>query len=199
MGLIKKIGRGIKKVARKVIPKEISGIMQVAAPFVAAGPAGIPGALALSLGGQLRSGRGRISPLKTLLAIAPSRTFRDFYSGYDVNIPFSGGRTFSLGDNRLTDAGLKLDEFLYGYDSATKGDIQGILGTGGKGLSVKGLLEGSIFTPDGKNISKPRVAAAVVAGLTLTQTQQQIEEEGEKEGLEPSEIARLQQEAAEMW
>ena len=53
MGLIKKIKRGIKKVARKIIPKEVAGIMQVAAPFVAATPAGIPAALALSLGGQL--------------------------------------------------------------------------------------------------------------------------------------------------
>ena len=66
---LKKIGRAIKKTVRKIVPKEVAGIMQVAAPFVAATPAGIPAALALSLGGQLRQGRGRISPLKTLLAI----------------------------------------------------------------------------------------------------------------------------------
>ena len=39
-----KVLGGAKKVVRKIVPKEISGIMQVAAPFVAAGPAGIPGA-----------------------------------------------------------------------------------------------------------------------------------------------------------
>ena len=83
---LKKIGRAIKKTVRKVVPKEVAGIMQVAAPFVAATPLGIPGALALSLGGQLRSGRGRISPLKTLLAIAPSQTFRGFTTGQRASL-----------------------------------------------------------------------------------------------------------------
>ena len=37
----------------------------------------------------------------------------------------------------------------------------------------------------------------MAAGLSLTQTQEQIEEEGEDAGLSSSEIARLQEEAAE--
>ena len=213
MGLIKKIKRGIKKVARKIIPKEVAGIMQVAAPFVAATPAGIPAALALSLGGQLRQGRGRISPLKTLLAIAPSQTFRGFTKGQVA--PF-GIENLRL-TGRAAQLGSGLDKLLYGAPEQfalsaepmgpgktsellkVADASQGLLSVGGEQLTPSGLLKGSLFTPDGKNISKPRVAAAVVAGLSLTQTQQQIEEEGEDAGLEPSEIARLQQEAAEMW
>ena len=114
MGLLKKIGRGIKKVARKIIPKEVAGIMQVAAPFVAATPAGIPAALALSLGGQLRSGRGRISPLKTLLAIAPSRTFRDFTTGQRAIGGRFGIPTINLEGTRAARLGSSLDKFLYG-------------------------------------------------------------------------------------
>ena len=207
MGLLRKIKRGIKKVARKIIPKEVAGIMQVAAPFVAATPAGIPAALALSLGGQLRQGRGRISPLKTLLAIAPSQTFRGFTKGQVA--PF-GIENLRL-TGRAAELGTGLDKLLYGApEKFAQGNEldelikvaeakQGLLSVGGEQLTPSGLLKGSIFTPDGKNISKPRVAAAVVAGLSLTQTQQQIEEEGEEAGLEPSEIARLQAEAAEMW
>jgi hypothetical protein len=206
---LKKIGRAIKKTVRKIIPKEVSGIMQVAAPFVAAKYGFIPG-LATSLGGQLRSGRGRISPLQTLLAVAPSKQFRGFTTG-DTGL-------FGIDSLKLTgraaELGTGLDKLLYGTPeqfalSAEPGNLnelikvaeakQGLLGVGGEGLSPKGLLEGSLFTPDGKNISKSRVAAAVVAGLSLTQTQQQIEEEGEDAGLSSSEIARLQQEAAEMW
>ncbi len=48
-------------------------------------------------------------------------------------------------------------------------------------------------------LSKAKVGAAVAAGLSLTQTQEQIEEEGEDAGLSSSEIARLQAEAAEAW
>ena len=61
---LKKIGQAIKKTVRKVIPKEVSGIMRAAAPFVA--PYSLPAAAALTIGGQLRSGRGRINPLETV-------------------------------------------------------------------------------------------------------------------------------------
>ena len=36
MGIFKKAKKFVKKTVRKIIPKEVSGIMQVAAPFVAA-------------------------------------------------------------------------------------------------------------------------------------------------------------------
>ena len=187
---IKKVLGGAKKVVRKIVPKEISGIMQVAAPFVAAGPAGIPGALALSLAGQLRQGQGRISPLKTLLAIAPSQKFRDFTG------------VFAKNPNKFQSLGRSFDDFLYGAGEGK----QGLIGFGGEGLTPSGFLKGKLLstmkTVDG--VTKPvlsitKVGTAAAAGLSLMQTQQQIEEEGEEAGLEPSEIARLQEEAAEFW
>ena len=60
---LKKIGRAIKKTVRKVVPKELSGIMTAAAPFVA--PFSLPAAAALTIGGQLRTGQGRINPILT--------------------------------------------------------------------------------------------------------------------------------------
>jgi len=60
----------IKRQARKLMPKELSGIAQIAAPFVAGG--GNPFlAMALSAAGQARSGRGDINPLKVALSGAP--------------------------------------------------------------------------------------------------------------------------------
>ena len=187
---LKKIGRAIKKTVRKIIPKEVSGIMQVAAPFVAAKYGFIPG-LATSVAGQLRTGRGRISPLQTLLAVAPSKQFRGFTTG-DVGL-------FGLDSLKLpagaAELGTGLDQFLYGMpDVSDMKRAQGLFGFAGDFKP----LQGNLLAPGGK-LSTARVGAAVVAGLTLTQTQQQIEEEGEEEGLEPSEIARLQQEAAEIW
>ena len=104
MGLLKKI----KRTVRKAVPKELAGIMQVAAPFVA--PYSLPGALALSLGGQLRQGQGRISPLKTLLAVAPSEQFRGFTRS---SVP--GGQA--------------LDQFLYGTPAGYTGSPGGLMGT----------------------------------------------------------------------
>ena len=70
---LKKLKRAVKKVVQKVVPKEIAGIMQVAAPFVA--PFSLPTAAALSIGGQLRSGRGRINPFTTALSLLPGVRF----------------------------------------------------------------------------------------------------------------------------
>ena len=212
MGVLKKLGRAAKKIVRKIVPKEIAGIMQVAAPFVAATPAGIPAALALSLGGQLRQGRGRISPLKTLLAIAPSQTFRQYTTGKLA--PF-GIENLRL-TGRAADLGTGLDKLLYGVpEQFAQGNEldelisvadakQGLIGMGGD-FGLKEFTQGKLLSPtiDEKTglpkLSKARVGALVAAGLSLTQTQQQIEEEGEEVGLEPSEIARLQAEAAEFW
>ena len=140
---LKKIGRAIRKTVRKIVPKEISGIMQVAAPFVAATPAGIPAALALSLGGQLRSGRGRISPLKTLLAIAPSRAFRDFTTGQRA----IGGRFPDRGisvKNILTNAALaklaKANPKAYAALQIGQG-IKGVLNAYGIGASPLSLTK----------------------------------------------------------
>ena len=186
MGLkkfVKKVTGGAKKAVRKIVPKEVAGIMQVAAPFVA--PYSLPGALALSLGGQLRQGEGRISPFKTLMAIAPSEQFRGFTRG----LP----------------GGTSLDQALYGTGVTYGGPMgsteiaatQGLIGTGGE-FGLGQFMKGSLLSPGGE-LSKARVAGLVAAGASLATTKQEIEEEGEESGLSSGEIARLQAEAEEMW
>ena len=73
MPLLKKIARkvlgGAKKAVRKIVPKEVAGIMTAAAPFVA--PYSLPAAAALSIGGQLRTGQGRINPIVTGMSLLP--------------------------------------------------------------------------------------------------------------------------------
>jgi hypothetical protein len=185
---LKKIGRAIKKTVRKVVPKEVAGIMQVAAPFVA--PYSLPGALALSLGGQLRSGQGKINPFATLMAVAPSEQFRSFTRG------LPGGTT--------------LDQALYGTGVTYGGPMgsteiaatQGLIGTGGE-FGLGEFMKGSLLSPVGADgvakLSKARVAGLVAAGATLATTKEEIQEEGEESGLSSGEIARLQAEAEEMW
>ena len=67
----KKIAKPFVKTAKKIVPKELAGIMQVAAPFIA--PSNPWLAAGLSAAGQARQ-RGRISPLQTLLSTAPGWT-----------------------------------------------------------------------------------------------------------------------------
>ena len=68
-----KVLGGAKKVVRKVVPKEVAGIMTAAAPFVA--PYSLPAAAALSIGGQLRTGQGRINPFITGASLLPGIRF----------------------------------------------------------------------------------------------------------------------------
>ena len=183
MGLLKKI----KRTVRKIVPKEVAGIMQVAAPFVA--PYSLPAAAALSIGGQLRQGQGRISPLKTLLAVAPSEQFRGFTRS---SVP--GGQA--------------LDQFLYGTPAGYTGSpgglmgteieaTQGILGTGGK-FGLKEVVGSKLLSPD-KTLSKPRLAALAAAGLSLATATKQIEEEAVEAGASDSELDALKAEAADFW
>jgi len=68
----KKITKPFIDVASKIVPKEAAGIMQMAAPFVAANPAwGGPWMAALlASAGQAKS-RGKINPLTVALSTAP--------------------------------------------------------------------------------------------------------------------------------
>ena len=70
--IYKAVTKPFIKVAKKVVPKELAGIMQIGAPFAAG--AGHPYMAAiLSAAGQAR-GRGKINPLQTLLSTAPGWT-----------------------------------------------------------------------------------------------------------------------------
>ena len=63
--LTRKVTRPFTKVARKIVPKEIAGIMRVAAPFL--GPVAGPAAYLLGTAKQT----GRISPMDLALIAAP--------------------------------------------------------------------------------------------------------------------------------
>ena len=63
--LTRKVTRPFTKVARKIVPKEIAGIMRIAAPFVP-GPAGS----LMYLAGTAKQ-KGRINPLDLALTAAP--------------------------------------------------------------------------------------------------------------------------------
>ena len=219
MGLLKKaksLGKKIlgapKKAVKKLVPKELAGIMQVAAPFVAA--SNPMAALALTTAGQYKQ-RGRINPLQTILSLAPSPQVRGFTRG-DVGL-------FGLDSLKLTGRGAQigqgLDTFLYGspaggsYTSMAGGELRtlpgaeatrGFLGTGGE-FGFKEFTKGKLLSPTldkaGKPVlSKARVAGLVAAGASLATAQQQIEEEAEEAGItSESTLDQLKAEAAEIF
>ena len=220
------VTKPFKKAAKKLIPKEIAGIMQVAAPL--AGPyaplvyaAGAykqsgrinPIALATmalpyvgqvqgqGLGGlrygrfdpsQLGGGMGQIRTARDLLGLRNAEGLRgraeDFLFGQQ-------GTDLSFGEERMVPGTGDIETARF---AATK-PTQGFLGSGGEFDLKSSKLLSSTDTKGNIKLSPTKIGAAVTAGLSLTQTQEQIEEEGEDVGLSSSEIARLQQEAAEMW
>ena len=222
MGLLKKIGKTVKKTVRKVVPKEVAGIMTAAAPFVA--PYSLPAAAALSIGGQLRTGQGRINPIVTGMSLLPGVRFRggagpgafmpsgftrfgaDAGSGVGIRSLLFGGPGVGQ-SGKLGAFGDKAEGFLFGTPEfggvpspvgpGASEATQGLLGFGGEYGTGGSLI--STMKDGAPVISKTKVAAAAAAGLSLTQTQAQIEEEADEAGLSSGELARLQQEAAEMW
>ena len=92
--VVRKLTKPFKKVAKKLVPKEAAGIMQMAAPFVSATNPWLGGAM-YGLGSLKQ--RGRINPLMLALSTAPGWKFTD---------PTSGGITgsfASLGDINLAE------------------------------------------------------------------------------------------------
>jgi hypothetical protein len=216
---LKKIGRAIKKTVRKVVPKELSGIMTAAAPFVA--PFSLPAAAALSIGGQLRTGQGRINPILTTLSLLPGVRFQggqglgalkptgftrfgaDAGTGVGLrDVLFGGSQQTGL----LGEFGDKAEGILFGTPGVEGSALdkfavdavdpkQGLLGFGGE----FGLTKGNIISTvkDGAPvINKAKVAGLVGVGLSLTQINNQIETEGADEGLTPSQLDDLKAEAA---
>ena len=222
MGLLKKITRPFKKVVQKVVPKEIAGIMQVAAPFTG------PAAPFVYSAGALRQ-RGTLGPRDLLAAatlglpyaarVGPGKGIlgsRFQYSGNLGQFGTLGKDVFTardlLGLRNATGFRGKAEDFLFGIPGVEGGTeavrgmtteavdpTQGILGVGGDFSLKQGKLLSKIDKKGNVVLSPTKIGAAVTAGLSLTQTQEQIEEEGEDAGLSSSEIARLQAEAAEMW
>ena len=222
---LKKIGRAIKKTVRKVVPKELSGIMTAAAPFVA--PFSLPAAAALSIGGQLRTGQGRINPILTGLSLLPGVRFQggqglgafrptgftrfgdaNFGSGISARELFFGGPGAGQ-SGKLGAFGDKVESALFGtpekfaMGAEADGMIsvadpkQGILGFGGDfgkgGSIISSMKDGSPV------INKAKVVGLAGSGLSLTQINKQIDEDGEAAGLGPSELDFLKAEAADIF
>jgi hypothetical protein len=108
----KKIFEKGKKTIKKLVPKELAGIMQMAAPFVA--PHSMLGAAALSGLGQYKS-RGKISPFQLAMSVAPGITRGNISS-------MTGGKFGVRGSNEnfirnlmgRSNIGSSVDKYLFG-------------------------------------------------------------------------------------
>jgi len=173
---IKKVTSPVTKVAKKLVPKEIAGIMRVAAPFL---PPGYREAAYL-LGTAKQT--GRISPVDLALAAAP--TFFD---------------KTTMGQNLATSfKGSKAGEFLLGKGPMDYGQVgtKGLIGQGGEMFQLgKGFLPGTgpsqnfgildtklgnflLGDKDG-GFSKSKVAGLGLGTLSLIQSAKTPEEAGE--------------------
>ena len=225
MGLLKKITRPIKKVVQKVVPKELAGIMQVAAPFTGAAAPFVYAAGALKQ-------TGRINPIVAASLAAPY-------------LRFGGDQAFRYGSAQAGDFGIRnllfggrgvekslfdpagfggtADKFLFGSpateDSFGVGKADMDFGTESGDLTffkpgeeaTRGILgaEGTFDLKQSKliraggvgdnKLNKTNIAALVAGGASLLTTKEEVKEEGEEAGLGSDEIARLQAEAEEMW
>ena len=222
MGLLKKIKGGIKKVVNKVVPKELAGIMQVAAPFTGAAAPFVYAAgslrqsgrinpmalasMALPYVGQVKGQGlgglryGRFDPSQLGGGMGQIRTARDLLGLRNAEGLRGRAEDFLFG-KQGTDLSFGEERMVPGTGetevarfAATK-PTQGILGTGGD----FDLVGGKLLSKENGKLSYGKVAAAASAGLSLAQTQAQITEEAEEVGLGDSQLAALQAEAAEMW
>ena len=122
--VVRKLTKPFKKVAKKLVPKEAAGIMQMAAPFM--GP--VAGPIAYGLGSLKQ--RGKINPLMMAAVMAPHMR----WGGGD----YSKFRPTGYGDwGSFTHAGsnypsLTTRELLFGQ--GPRGE--GILGGPGEWLSL---------------------------------------------------------------
>jgi hypothetical protein len=172
-----KVTKPFTKVASKIVPKEIAGIMRAAAPFL---PPGYREAAYL-LGTAKQT--GRISPVDLALAAAP--TFFD---------------KTTMGQNLATSfKGSKAGQFLLGTPDPVlgKGGTKGLIGQGGEMFQLgKGFLPGTgpsqnfgildtklgNFLLGGKEpgtFSKSKVAGLGLGTLSLIQNAKTPEEAGE--------------------
>jgi hypothetical protein len=191
-GLLKKI----KKKVKKLIPKELAGIMQVAAPFVA--PHSLIGAGLMSGLGQYKS-RGKISPLQLMMSMAPGVQGRHL-----SNIGLNKAGTIGPKENVLrnlmnrTNTGTKVDQWLFGkeagmpktWDVGKAGmptsttwspATQGVLGKGGEYGGIKDIVSRGaekIFMKGpatDRELDKTAVLSAALAGLSYWEAKEQIQ------------------------
>jgi hypothetical protein len=158
----KKITKPFTKVASKIVPKEIAGIMRVAAPFL---PPGYREAAYL-LGTAKQT--GRISPMDLALAAAPT-FFNKTQMGQGIKTKV-GNFTLPGMDKNLGEMAVGTIKNVGGSADATKG----FFGTGGE----FNLLKGSMLTkPDG-SLSFSKAAGIGTGLLSLIQSASTPEEAG---------------------
>ncbi len=183
--ITKKVTKPITKVASKIVPKEIAGIMRVAAPFL---PPGYREAAYL-LGTAKQT--GRISPVDLALTLAPSAN--QFFAK-DKSMPFFQRKGF------IAEQFPKFNEFLVGKkldDGYTKGVFgeQGKFFTFGTDATASGGLRafrdktelGQFLlgatdkrgNPTGR-FSLSKIAGLGATALSLIQSAETPEEAGEK-------------------
>jgi hypothetical protein len=130
MGILSKI----KRQARKLMPKELSGIAQLAAPFVGANNA-LLGA-GLSFLGQARAGEGKINPFKVAMSGAPGLRFQGGKGLGQFKITGYKGES-GYGKNSLRDLFLRGERSMVGetdaetfiddlIQKAEKGDVEAL-------------------------------------------------------------------------
>jgi len=187
---VRKVTKPFTKVAKKLVPKEVAGIMRAAAPFL---PPGYREAAYL-LGTAKQT--GRISPIDLALAAAPTiGKMKVGESGQTISsrlgsmkVPFTGEEGKSL--KEVLVGGQKFGEF--GDVTPTKG----ILGQGGEMFQLgKGVLPGTgakqnfgvLDTKAGQfllggedgGFSKSKVAGLGVGVLSLIQNSKTPDEAGQ--------------------
>jgi len=165
-----------KKFVKKVIPKELAGIMQVAAPFVA--PHSLLGAGLMSGLGQYKQS-GKISPLQLMMSMAPGvrgehlGKFRPEGMGAKDNVIRNLMQRSNLGSN--------IDTTLFGMEGVDK---PGWLGEGGKynlgDLLKKGTEAVVMKGPKGaREVDKMALAAIGLAGASYMEAKKQMQLSGE--------------------
>ena len=189
--LTRKVTKPFTKVAKKIVPKEIAGIMRTAAPFL---PPGYREAAYL-LGTAKQT--GRISPIDLALVAAPSlnkklgKTDAGFFAE-----TFPKSNQFLFGAPSAEIAGAQLSPNAPGLigETITRPETTGILGSGGKMFqfgkdkgsvldNVKAFRDqsklGSLLLGDGDGgFSKSKIAGLGIGTLSLIQNSKTPEEAG---------------------
>ena len=186
---VRKVTKPFTKVAKKIVPKEVAGIMRVAAPFL---PPGYREAAYL-LGTAKQT--GRISPIDLALTLAPTvGKMRVGESGQTISQRL-GALDVPFTDRNLGDVLVGTTKAAEGADPGTI-QTSGIFGKGGEMFQLgKGTLPGTgakqnfgvldtkagqfLLGGDDGGFSKAKVAGVGVGVLSLIQNSKTPDEAGQ--------------------
>ena len=181
---VRKVTKPFTKVAKKIVPREVAGIMRAAAPFL---PPGYREAAYL-LGTAKQT--GRISPMDLALTLAPSA---NQYFASDKTLPF--GKRQGLFAERLPGA----NEFLFGAPEISETDVPLITRPGGEltgKIATVGAKDATtgIFGTGGKMFQFGKDKGSVLDNIKAFRDQSKLGSlllEGDKGTFSKSKIAGL--------